>query len=254
MIKVVLVIHWLHFIPLLSDKGLDVVGVESLAVAVVRLLPSGGRRAELHSCCSWCTNLCEVGLHCRAESQESELLGSSPREQGREQKMSPPRGRKGLPSRGSRQRAQQKQASEACQCCPSYVICPWSIPANTILIMYLHIVLYYIMLYYVLIILYMLTTWPYSRGIILSILHYTIILLCCIQWGERGWGYIHFWSSTALWSLIPALIQHSLIQFIIGGLWILEPCVSGNKLSTAVDLREWGWPSLSIMFVFFLSA
>ncbi|KAK0145946.1 hypothetical protein N1851_015130 [Merluccius polli] len=67
---------------------------------------------------------------CRAESQESELLGSSPREQAREQKMRPPRGRKGRPSSASRQRAQQKQVSTACQCWPSYVIWPWSIPED----------------------------------------------------------------------------------------------------------------------------
>lgn len=109
------------------------VAIESLAFAVVTLLlPSGGCRGELRPCCCWCASLCKIGLHCRAESQESELLGSSPREQGREQKMSPPRGRKGLPSRGSLQRAQQKHASDACQCCPSYVICPWSIPANNV--------------------------------------------------------------------------------------------------------------------------
>lgn len=66
----------------------------------------------------------------KAESQESELLGSSPREQGREQKMRPPRGRKGLPSRGSWQWAQQKHASVACQCWPSYVIWPWSMPGG----------------------------------------------------------------------------------------------------------------------------
>lgn len=42
-----------------------------------------------------------------------------PRLQAREQKIRPPRGRKGRPSRGRPQRLQQKQRSEACQCWPS---------------------------------------------------------------------------------------------------------------------------------------
>lgn len=102
--------------------------VLTLEVAAGTLVPPCGRGVEL--CCGLWISLCDTDLLCRAESQESELSGSSPSEQEREQKMSPPRGRKGLPSRGSRQQAQLKHASEACQCWPSYVIWPWSIPAD----------------------------------------------------------------------------------------------------------------------------
>ncbi|TNN29514.1 hypothetical protein EYF80_060337 [Liparis tanakae] len=66
----------------------------------------------------------------KAESEESEPLGSSPRLQEREQKIWPCLGRKGRPSRERLQRAQPKQPSVACQCCPSYVIWPWSMPVG----------------------------------------------------------------------------------------------------------------------------
>lgn len=48
--------------------------------------------------------------------------------QDREQKICPCFGKKGRPSRERLQWAQQKHSSVACQCCPSYVIWPWSMP------------------------------------------------------------------------------------------------------------------------------
>ena len=51
-------------------------------------------------------------------------VGGSPLLQPMEQKMRPRRGRNGRPSSELRQVWQQKQPSVACQCCPSWVICP----------------------------------------------------------------------------------------------------------------------------------
>lgn len=107
--------------------------MQSFAGAIMGLMPSSGCSGEPH-CSLWCFSAVPYcllwwgDLVCRAESQESELLGSSPREQDLEQKIRPLRGRKGRPRRGSWQRAQQKHESTACQCWPSYVIWPWSIP------------------------------------------------------------------------------------------------------------------------------
>lgn len=87
--------------PLFSTAGC----AQSIMGVIGGLTPSGGCSGEPH-CKGWCFSAvlqhgCRGVLLCSAESQESELLGSSPSEQGLEQKMSPPRGRKGRPSRGS---------------------------------------------------------------------------------------------------------------------------------------------------------